>query len=151
LYLTTGHFHTCSLLCKAYFPFNSWLSFQRLRRLLWGLTVVFTTTHAYLHLPALAKVSPALSTVSNVNADSMTIASRLGLHRFTRRLTLRCPRQLGVKTRVYGTRRSWNSWIVYSRRSGLRCCLRGLASLTMCSQLTLSRRTENGYSLRHIS
>ena len=37
LYFTTGHFHTF-VLCKniAYFPFNSWLSFQRLCRLLWG-------------------------------------------------------------------------------------------------------------------
>jgi len=38
LYFTTGHFHTC-VLCKknvAYFPFNSWLSFQRLCRFLWG-------------------------------------------------------------------------------------------------------------------
>ena len=37
LYFTTGHFHTC-VLCKEYslFPFNSWLSFQRLCRLLRG-------------------------------------------------------------------------------------------------------------------
>ena len=39
LYSTTGHFHTCvGYFAKnvAYFPFNSWLSFQRLCRLLWG-------------------------------------------------------------------------------------------------------------------
>ena len=39
LYFTTGHFHTC-VLCKecgvAYFSCNSWLSFQRLCRLVWG-------------------------------------------------------------------------------------------------------------------
>jgi len=39
LYSTTGHFHTCvGYFAKnvAYFPFNSWLSFQRLCRLSWG-------------------------------------------------------------------------------------------------------------------
>ena len=35
LYFTTGHFHTC-VLCKesSLFPFNSWLSFQQMNRLL---------------------------------------------------------------------------------------------------------------------
>jgi len=39
LYYTTGHFHIrVGLLANnvAYFPFNFWLSFQRLCRLLWG-------------------------------------------------------------------------------------------------------------------
>ena len=39
LHFTTGHFHTCTLQrCQnvACFPFNSWLSFQRLSRLLRG-------------------------------------------------------------------------------------------------------------------
>jgi len=40
LYFATNHFHTCVLLCKecSQFPFNYWLSFQRLCRLLWGCT-----------------------------------------------------------------------------------------------------------------
>ena len=41
LYFTTDHFHTCVLCkeCSRYLPFfNSWLSFQRLCRLLWGYT-----------------------------------------------------------------------------------------------------------------
>jgi len=38
LYFTTDHFHTCMYFANnvAYFPFNCWLSFQRLCRLLWG-------------------------------------------------------------------------------------------------------------------
>jgi len=38
LYLTTWPFpHVYFAKNAAYFPFNSWLSFQRLRRLSWGL------------------------------------------------------------------------------------------------------------------
>ena len=35
LYFTTGHFTRVFAKNVAYFPFNSWLGFQRLCRLLW--------------------------------------------------------------------------------------------------------------------
>jgi len=53
LYFTTGHFHTC-VLCKEYslFPFNSWLSFQRLCRLLSGFRLAKLNLVHFCQLPA---------------------------------------------------------------------------------------------------
>jgi len=47
LYFMTGHFHTPMYFAKnvAYFPFNSWLSFQRLCRLIFGF--VNEAPHSY--------------------------------------------------------------------------------------------------------
>jgi len=48
LYFTTGHFHSTHVYFAknvAYFPYNSWLSFQRLCRLLWGYHFCFVDSN----------------------------------------------------------------------------------------------------------